>query len=283
MNIVVGASGRVGMALVKELNKREMPVTAVIRDADKAKMFSSDTEVCIADVFDVDALTKAFKGAHSVFLLTPESMHSENVMEDAEKVIANYRKAIMKTGVKRIVGLSSMGAQLGEGSGNLFISYKLERAFADLPVQATFIRPAYYYSNWIGYVEVAREYGVLPTFFDPSQKIAMVSPGDVAEFAAIVMRSEALSAPVYEITGPVAYSSADVAQIFGEYLNREVIPQQIPREQWIPTLTGVGFSADAAHNMALMTETVVNTVVFGEKPENLIVWNTEMKEYLANL
>lgn len=283
MNIVVGASGRVGSALVKELNKRGMPVTAIIRNSDKAGMFSNDTQVRIADVFDVDALTKAFDGGHTAFLVTPESMYSENVMEDADKVIENYRTAIMKAGVKRIIGLSSSGAHLGEGSGNLFISYKLERGFADLPVQTTYIRPAYYYSNWLGYMDVAREYGVLPTFFHPDQKIPMISPADVAQFAAIVMRSEALSAPIYEIAGPVAYSSADVARIFGEHLKRDVIAQQIPYEQWIPTLTSVGFSDDAAHNLALMTETVVNTTTFSEKPQNLIVWNTELKEYLAKI
>jgi hypothetical protein len=29
-----------------------------------------------------------------------------------------------------------------------------------------------------------------------------------------------------------------------------------------------------------MTETVVNTDIFDEKPEVLIIWNTDMKEYL---
>ena len=97
----------------------------------------------------------------------------------------------------------------------------------------------------------------------------MVAPEDVAQFAAIVMRSKALSAPVYEIEGPEAYSSNDIARIFGEYLNREVIAQQIPQDQWISTLTGVGFSEDAARNMALMTRTVVNNDIIGEKPEDL--------------
>lgn len=283
MNIVVGANGRVGSVLVRELDKRGMPVTAIVRDKSKAERFNKNIQVRIADLFEVDTLIDAFKDGNTVFLMTPESMHSEDVIGDAEKVIGNYRKAVAKTGIKRIVGLSSMGAHIGEGSGNLFISYKLERAFTDLPVQTTFIRPAYYYSNWIGYLEVAREHGALPTFFNPDQKIAMVAPEDVAQFTAIVMRSGALSAPMYEIEGPAAYSSNDVASIFGEYLHREVVAQQIPQEQWIPTLSSVGFSDDAARNMVLMTETVVNTSVFGEMPENKIVWNTEMREYLDKM
>lgn len=283
MNIIVGATGRVGSALVKELIKRGMPVTAVVRDRNKVEMFGKEVQVRISDLFDADTLAKAFEGGDTAFLITPENMHSQDVIEDAKKVIENYRKAVMTSGIKRVVGLSSMGAGLGEGSGNLYISYLLERAFADLPVQTTFIRPAYYYSNWVGYLELAREYGILPTFFNPTQKIAMVAPEDVARFVATVMRSHALSAPVYEITGPVEYSSGDMAQFFSQYLNREVVARQTPYEQWIPTLTSVGFSDDAARNMALMTETVVNTTVFGENPADLIVWNTDMKEYLESL
>lgn len=258
MNIVTGASGRVGSALVKELTKRGMPVTAVIRDPDKAGIFGGNVQVRMADIFDADALTKAFEGGHTVFLMTPESIHSEDVIGDAGKVIGNYRKAVTEAGIKRIIGLSSMGAHIGEGSGNLYISYLLERAFAGLQVQTTFIRPAYYYSNWLGYLDVAREHGILPTFFDPAQKIAMVSPADVAQFAATVISNGTVPLPVYEITGPVDYSSDDVAQIFGKHLNRDVVAQQIPREQWIATLTSVGFSDDAARNMAAMTATLTD-------------------------
>lgn len=283
MNIVVGASGRVGQALVRELKKREMAVTAVIRDEGKTKLFDKGVRVCVANIFNADSLIKTFSGGSTVFLITPENMHSQDVIGDAEKVIENYRKAIIKSGIKRVIGLSSMGAHIGEGSGNLFISYKLERAFSDLPIQTTFIRPAYYYSNWIGYLDVAREHGILPTFFEPSQKIAMIAPEDVAQFAAMVICSEALSAPIYELTGPATYSSNDVAQFFGEYLNREVIAQQIPKEQWIPTLTSVGFSDNAARNMALMTEEVVNIPNLAKNPENMIICSTDMREYLMSL
>ncbi|MDU1891312.1 MAG: NAD(P)H-binding protein [Dysgonomonas sp.] len=280
-NVVLGANGRVGSALVSELSKRGMPVTAVIRNKGKINLFSPNVEVCIADIFDADSLTKVFKNGDTVFLMTPESMHSEDVIGDAEKVIENYRQAIIKSGVKRIIGLSSMGAHIGEGSGNLLVSYMLEKAFVDLPVETTFIRPAYYYSNWFAYLDVMQAHGVLPTFFNPDQKIPMISPNDVAEFAAVVMSSQALSAPVYEVRGPSIYSSNDIARIFGEFFDREVAVQQIPQEEWIPTLKSVGFSDDAAYNMALMTATVVNTTTFAENPKNLIIWNTDMKEYLS--
>ncbi|TGX79461.1 NAD-dependent epimerase/dehydratase family protein [Palleniella muris] len=281
MNIVIGATGRVGTALVNELVKRDMPVLAIARNKNKFAKFDSRVQCHIADVFDLDTLIKAFNGEDTVFLMTPENFHSNDVLGDAERMLEIYREVVYRTGVRRVIGLSSMGAHLEAGSGNLYISHMLEQAFAGLPVETTFIRPAYYYSNWMNYIEVARTYGILPTFFHPHKKIAMVSPGDVACFAAIVMRSRKLSAPLYEIEGPKTYSAHDIARFFSEYLKREVTVQQIPQEQWIPTLTKAGFSPDAAHNMALMTQAVMNTISFGENTENKIIWNTEFEDFLG--
>lgn len=282
MNVVVGASGRVGSALVKELSERGMPVAAVIRNRDKAGMFNRGVQVRVGDIFDADALSETFEGGDTVFLMTPENMHSEDVLGDAKKVIENYRKAIERVRVKRIVGLSSMGAHIGEGSGNLYISYLLEKAFTDMPVEATFIRPAYYYSNWLGYLDIAREYGILPTFFGPAQKIAMISPANVARFAATVICGEALPMPVYEIASQEDYSSNDVAQIFGNYLNRDVIVQQIPQEQWIPTLLSAGFSNDAARNMAAMTATLTNQNDNPGSEIPLFRLDTKLEDYLCD-
>jgi len=47
---------------------------------------------------------------------------------------------------------------------------------------------------------------------------------------------------VYEITGPRAYSSVDIAKIFGDVLNRNVALQQVLTEEWENTLLQVGFS-----------------------------------------
>lgn len=111
----------------------------------------------------------------------------------------------------------------------------------------------------------------------------MVAPEDVVRFAAIVMCNHVLFAIVYKITGQVEYCSNNIAQFFEGYTNREVVAQQTPCDWWIPTLTSVGFSDDPARNMALMTETVVNITIFGENLADLIVWDTDMKEYLERL
>ncbi|WP_424358862.1 NAD(P)H-binding protein [Methanocella sp. MCL-LM] len=280
MNIILGATGQVGSMLADRLLVKGQPVRAVVRDGSRAQELKSrGAEIVVADYFDMEAMNRAFQGGSSAFLLTPENPASGDVLGDARRMIDNYREAVRSSGVTKIVGLSSMGAQLGPGSGNLMASHMLEHAFAGLEVEQVFIRPAYYYSNWLGYLELAREHGMLPTFFPPGLKLPMVAPPDVAEFLAEVLIRKAPQQRVFEITGPRPYSSADIAQVFGHVLGREVNATQILPQDWESTLLQAGFSKDAAKNLMLMTQMVVDGKTGCETP-NPVRLPTDFESYL---
>jgi uncharacterized protein YbjT (DUF2867 family) len=260
MNIVVGASGQVGSAVVENLVARDEPVKAVIRNPDKGKELQKFQNVAIeiADAFDLPALKKAFKNGGSVLLLTPDNPESEDVMGETKMILNNYKKAIEGSQIKKIVGLSSMGAQIETNSGSLKMSHMLEHNFNELTVQKIFVRPAYYYSNWMESLSAIQEEGVLPTFFPVDLKIPMVSPLDIAKFLADLMSDPVKDEPIFEIEGPAWYSSKDIANTFGKVLNRSVVPQEIPREDWWKTMKEFGFTDDVTKNFIEMTQTVAD-------------------------
>jgi uncharacterized protein YbjT (DUF2867 family) len=260
MNIVVGASGQVGSAIVEHLVSKNEPVKAVIRNPDKAGELQKfkNISIEIADVFDLSALKEVFKNGSSVLLLTPDDPESNDVMGDTQKMLDNYKSAIEGSRIKKIVGLSSMGAQLEKDSGSLKMSYMLEHNFTEMNVQKIFVRPAYYYSNWMESISVIQDEGILPTFFPIDLKIPMISPLDVAKFLADLLSDNVEGNPVFEIEGPTWYNSKEVATAFGKVLNRNVIPQHIPREDWWKTMKEFGFSDDVAKNFIEMTETVAD-------------------------
>jgi uncharacterized protein YbjT (DUF2867 family) len=260
MNIVVGASGQVGSAIVEHLVSKNEPVKAVIRNPDKAKELQNlqNVSVEIADAFDLPALQKAFKNGSSVLLMTPDNPDSDDVMGDTKTMLNNYKKAIEGSAIKKIVGLSSMGAQYETNSGSLKMSFMLEHNFSESNVQKIFVRPAYYYSNWMELIAVIQEQGVLPTFFPIDLKIPMCSPLDVAKFLADQMSNAIEGEPIYEVEGPEWYSSSDIANAFAKVLNRDVVPRQIPREDWWKTIKEFGFTDDVTKNFIEMTQTVVD-------------------------
>ena len=92
VNIIVGASGQVGSYIIDRLVANEIPTIAVVRDPNKLK--NSNLPFRQADLFNTDQVVKAFYGATTAFLLTPENPSSNDIIDDTKKIIENYRKAI---------------------------------------------------------------------------------------------------------------------------------------------------------------------------------------------
>lgn len=282
MNIVLGATGQIGSMVVDNLLKKGQPVRAVVRNRKKAQeLMNKGVEVIIADYLDVEALKKAFYGGKTFFILTPENPESNNFLKDTQILLNNYREALLHSGANKIVGLSSGGAQNESGTGNLEASYMLEHTFTDINIEQVYVRPAYYYSNWLGYLDLAKNYGILPTFFPPDMKVPMIAPLDVAEFLSEVMICKIKQERIYEIEGPKLYSSLDIANIFGDVLNRSVTVQQVGPEEWESTLLQAGFSKDGARNLMLMTQAVIDGKTKNETT-NPIRFHTDFKGFLKN-
>lgn len=257
MNVILGASGQVGSHVAKLLESREQSVRRVFHHApNQATAKAGNGEYAVADYMDAVSLTKAFRGGDTVLLLTPESMTSEDILSDAKKAYNNYKTALIASGIRRVVGLSSGGAQMTVGTGTLQLYALLEETLQDLEMEIYIVRPAYYYSNWMMYWEVAKSDGVLPAFFPVDMAIPMIAPKDVAAFIAEVMDAGA-KRQISEMTGPELYTPLDIARIMGEALGREVAAVQVPREDWLPGLLQAGFSKSAAEYLMGMTEAVI--------------------------
>lgn len=259
MNIILGASGQVGSQIVADLIEMKLPVRAVIRDEKNAdQLREKGAEVFIADNHNPDSLIDAFRDGETIFVLTPENGEIENILGETETVLENYQQAISLSSIKKLVGLSSMGAEHAAGTGNLLMSYMLEHAFVDLDIEKTFIRPAYYFSNWLPYLDTVKNTSVLPTFYPEDLEISMISPLDVARFLADTIAGKMESGKIYELQGPDIYSSSDVAKAFSDALGISVKAKQIPRNEWEQSLQKLGFSKDGIRNFIEMTDVVIS-------------------------
>lgn len=283
MYVILGASGQVGSAITDHLLAKKLAVKAVIHNPEKAsEIKEKGAEVAVADARDLNSLIDAFQGGDTLFVLTPETGKNEDVLGETKTILENYHKAIQQSSIKKVVGLSSIGAQYDKGTGNLLMSHMLEHAFEDLDIPQIFVRPAYYYSNWLLQMPEAKKSGTLPTFYPIDLAIPMISPMDVATFVADVLVKDNES-KIYEIVGPEKLSSDDVAEAFSAVLRQDVKAKQIPRDNWDETLEKIDFSPDARKNFIEMTETVVNG---NTDPENkgttLVKLKTGISEYFEN-
>lgn len=282
MNIILGAAGQVGSAIVNNLIDKGLPVKAVIRNKEKAEeLRNTGAEVAIADYFDLPALAEAVKDGKMIFLLTPETGTSDDVLGDTRKLLDNYHQAIQKSNIQSLIGLSSIGAQFDKGTGNLLMSHMLENKFSNLNINKAFIRPAYYYSNWLMSLDMVKEKGVLPSFYPIDLQFDMISPYDVAKFVADKIEQGIEPFELIEIVGPRKYSPRNISQLMGEALNKKVKMHRIPENKWHETMKSIGFSDDAATNFASMTQVVANGKAEPErKGQDPVLLNSTFEEYL---
>ena len=111
MFVVLGASGHTGRVAAKGLLERGQKVRVVGRSAERLQdLASQGAEVFLADVTDGPALSKAFRGADAAYVMVPPNSTSNDYRAYQERVSDAIAAAVQNSGLKRVVALSSFGA-----------------------------------------------------------------------------------------------------------------------------------------------------------------------------
>ncbi len=258
MYIILGATGHVGSAVAQKLLDQGQPVTVITHDAKKTSEWEQKgATVAVADVHDVDGLRSVFQQGKRLFVLNPPAAPSTDTAREERKSVSSILTALMNSEIEKIVAESTYGAQPGNRVGDLGVLYELEEGLAKTGIPTSIIRAAYYMSNWDLSLTTARQEGKVHTLYPPDFKLPMVAPNDIGHVAAKLLLEPAKKAGLHYVEGPQHYSSADVATAFSIALNKPIEAVETAREQWIPTLRAMGFSAQGAKSMAAMTAITV--------------------------
>ncbi|HSZ26541.1 MAG TPA: NAD(P)H-binding protein, partial [Cytophagaceae bacterium] len=185
--IITGSLGHISKPLTGELVQKGHSVIVISSKPERKE----DIEVlgakaAIGTVEDVHFLTSVFAGADAVYcMLPPGGIFSDpdfDVMRHADKVVNNYVQAIQKSGVKKVVYLSSIGAHTDKGNGILAFHYNAENSMKKLSadIAITFMRPVGFYYNMLGFINGIKAEGVIASNYGAEDMIPWVSPIDIA-------------------------------------------------------------------------------------------------------
>lgn len=282
MNIILGATGHIGSVLTRSLLEQKAPVTAVVRNAEKAAPLQQlGARIEVLDVLDTNKLHEVFRNGEKLFLLNPPAPPDKDTVMEEQRTLKSILQALEGSGVQKVVAESTYGAQPGEGIGDLGVLYEMEEGLAHMGVPHSIIRAGYYMSNWDFSLEQARDSGVVYSLLPVDFKLGMVAPADIAKVAARLMLEPVGNNGLHYVEGPEHYSPADVAAAFATELNRPVEAVAIAPEKWETTLQEMGFSPAAAASMAAMTAIVVEGRI--ELPAEPERGSTTLQEYIHRL
>lgn len=250
--LVAGATGRLGGPLARRLIERGHRVRALTRapaSAAAARLAGQGADVVAGDLDDPRSLRRAAVGAGAVFVLsTPH--HGTGAAAEVRQAIA-LADAAVAAGAGYLVYASAAGAGQPAGVPMLDAKRQVEEHLRCLAVPHAVIAPVFFMEN-LSYPwnrQVLRA-GYWPIPLPPAHPVQLVSAGDVAHFAALVIErrddfaGHRTEIAADEVTGPQA------AGIMSTVLNRpithtDVVPEPLaPMAPFFRWIAATGFHAD---------------------------------------
>lgn len=184
---LTGSLGNIGSPLAKDLISKGHTVTVISTDPQKGPAIHAlGATAAIGTMEDEGFLTAAFSGADAVYVMEPPVNFFDKDLDIGAyygKLGSNFVKAILDSGVRHVVHLSSIGAHTNEGNGILHFHHLVENILHELPaeISLTHVRALAIYYNLQSFIPGIRHAGKITANYGGDDVIAWVSPIDVAD------------------------------------------------------------------------------------------------------
>ncbi|HET9255187.1 MAG TPA: SDR family oxidoreductase [Pseudonocardiaceae bacterium] len=228
--LVTGATGTVGVNVVRELGERGVAVRVLTRDLRRAACALGDAvEIVRGDFADPVSVQAALRGIERVFVCSPN--HPRQV-EHETTVIA----AAARAGVQLIVKIGAIIAEIGSPLRFADAHARIEEHLRACGRPSVVLRPSFFMSNPLVSLAWTGQAGAV---FAPAgeAKLAMIDPRDVATVAAVVLTGDGHEGRTYSLTGPEALTYHDVARelsaVTGRSVNYVGISDSVAREAMV--------------------------------------------------
>lgn len=254
MFVLLGAHGNITSRAARALLEQRHPVRVIGRNpASLQPLHKLGAQLAIGDARDASFLTEAFAGAQAVYTMIPPDYGAPDMLGAMSTVGSAIADAIARSGVRRVVNLSSVGAELPSGTGPIAGLHAQERRLDALPgLELLHLRPAYFMENHLHAIDVIAEAGIYPSLESPDVPVPMVATADIAT---VVVRE--LVRPgargVLHLHAPQPHTFREVAAIIGTAIGQPTLPYvQVELDAGLAAMQQLGFSPDAANRMAEM-------------------------------
>jgi uncharacterized protein YbjT (DUF2867 family) len=242
MYAITGVTGHVGGAVARHLLAAGAPVRAVVRDQEKGRAWvERGAEIAVADFADGTALAAALAGCRGAFVMLPTIPTATDA--DHRALADSIAAAVAGSGVPHVAMLSSVGADLPEGTGPIRWLHHLESRLRETGAVLTAIRPPHFQEKVETVLGAATGAGIYPVFGDTADiRTPMVATRDVGAVAAESLLSPPQVSEVIDLEAP-GYTERQVADELAVALGRPLRVVTIPRSGWLDAFDGAGVPA----------------------------------------
>ena len=222
---IAGSLGNIGKPLAKQLIAQGHDLTVISSNADrKAAIENLGATAAIGSVSDAAFLSSTFSGADAVFVMTPPNLGGSNVISNTVNAGKAFTTAIKQATVKRVVMLSSIGADFADGTGPIAGLHHIEQLYNELSdIAVTFLRAGFFYNNLFNDIPLIKNAGIIGANYAADLNIPLVHPTDIANAAAEELTKSHASSGIRYIVSDVR-KPADFAKVLGGAIGKPELP-----------------------------------------------------------
>ncbi|PLN86542.1 NAD(P)-binding protein [Aspergillus taichungensis] len=182
-----------------------------------------------------NASTLDLTGTDALFVMTPSRHDVDDIFQWARDASENTKAAIARGSVKRVVLLSSIGAEFDSGTGEIGTNHIAEQVLRDAAPEVVILRAAYFMENWASGVRSVKDEE--NPYFDSvvtplDYELPMVAIKDIGSACATHLLTPTLPESPYilELHGPKLYSVLDVQRAFQDAVGKDVTVRPVRKQ-----------------------------------------------------
>lgn len=268
---IVGATGNVGSKTVNNLLGKGHTLRLVARHADKLQLFAGKKgiEIHSGDSLDSNFLADTIKGSDAVMLMMPADLGSDNIAVYQDTLGAAQIDAIKKSGVKKVLFISSVGGHTEDHTGIVAGLARQEVRLKALEnVDVLILRPSYFMENLLGNISIIKNMGVNASPISGDKSFPIIATQDIAKITSEKLNTLDWSGKtVLPLLGPKDYNMNEVTKAVGAAIGK-------------PDLNYVQFPYDESKHAMMqwgLTDSVAQAFVNMTEGINLGKFNTELR------
>lgn len=258
-----GSLGNVSKPLVKLLISAGHEVTVISSSPDRQETIKAlGAAAAIGSVSDADFLSQAFKGADAVYAMTPPAMGGQHIIENIANAGQAYAQAIKEARVKRVVMLSSIGADAPEGTGPVKGVNRVEQIFQQLSdVNVTILRAGNFYYNFFRDIPMIKNAHIIGNNYGGDVKLALAHPEDIAAAIAEELQHKGNGINIKYVVSDISTGN-EIATVLGQAIGEPALSWVLfPDEQLKQGMLSAGLPSELAELLTEMGQAVREGII----------------------
>lgn len=232
--VITGGSGQLARRAAELVLAKVAPEDLILTTRTTAALRSfAERGVAVrhADFADARTLRAAFAGGERLLLVSATDLGQRTAQHQAAI------DAAKAAGVRHVVYTSGLRPEPPNPAVVAPSHYATEQALARSGLDWTILRNSLYSDYQVPEAAQAIASGAL-VHNRGSGKVAYVAREDCAAVAAAVLAAAGHAGACYDVTGPEAYSAAELAALYGELAERRVVERRVSDAELVTAMVG---------------------------------------------